>query len=233
LTSTRLALPLTALALVVAALPAAAHVTVHGTDASPGADDAAITFRVPNEESSATTKVEIALPKASPIAGVYAESKPGWRATLHRFTLSTPIKTDDGTISTAVDTVTWTATAGGIPAGGYEDFSLAAGHLPDVTSLTFKAVQTYADGDVVRWIETGTDAEHPAPVLALTAASAPTETPTPEVTVTASAAPVAAKDSSDDSDDSDALAAIGLGVAVLAALLALAALVRSGRRARS
>jgi uncharacterized protein len=229
----RFAVPATAVAVVLLALPASAHVTVHSADAVSGGDDAEIVFRVPNEESTPTTKVEIALPADKPIAGVYAENKPGWSAVIKSTKLATPIKTDDGDITTAVVDVTWTATAGGTPVGGYDDFTLAAGHLPDTSSITFKAVQTYKNGDVVRWIETGSSAQHPAPVLTLGAAQpAATASPSPAVTVTASAAPVATNASSSDST-AKALGGAGLGVAVLAALLALGAFVRSGRSARS
>jgi uncharacterized protein YcnI len=224
----RFALPLTTAAVVFIALPASAHVTVHGTDAVSGGDDAEIVFRVPNEEATATTKVEVVLPADKPIAGVYAETKPGWTFAVKSSKLATPIKTDDGDITTAVVDVIWTATAGGIPVGGYDDFTLAAGHLPDTDSITFKALQTYKSGDVVRWIETSSDAEHPAPVLELGAAGEPSASPSPKVSVTAS--PVKA---SDDDSTAKALGGTGLGVAVLAALLALGAFVRSGRRARS
>jgi uncharacterized protein YcnI len=226
--SSRSALPLTAAVVVLIALPASAHVTVHGTDAVSGGDDAEIVFTVPNEESTPTTKLEIVLPAGTPIAGVYAQSKPGWTFTVKSSKLATPIKTDDGDITTAVVDVTWTATAGGIPVGGYDDFTLAAGHLPDTGSITFKALQTYRNGDVVRWIETGQDAEHPAPVLELAAPAEPSASPSPGVI--ASAVPVA-KASADSTGK--ALGAAGLGVAVLAALLALGAFVRSGRRAGS
>jgi hypothetical protein len=48
------------------------------------------------------------------------------------------------------------------------------GGVPDdASSLTFKALQTYSNGDVVRWIDvpqTGQpEPDHPAPVLTLTA----------------------------------------------------------------
>jgi hypothetical protein len=42
--------------------------------------------------------------------------------------------------------------------------------------MTFKALQTYSDGKVVRWIQTGSDdseLENPAPVLTLAASGAP------------------------------------------------------------
>jgi uncharacterized protein len=228
----RFALPVAAAAVMLLALPASAHVTVHSGDATPGGDDAEIVFRVPNEEPAPTTKVEIALPADKPIAGVYAEAKPGWTFTIRRTKLATPIKTDDGDITTAVVDVVWTATAGGIPVGGYDDFTLAAGHLPETASITFKAVQTYRDGTVVRWIETGASAQHPAPVLTLGAA--PT-TASPEVSVTASAAPVAPVATKTSSGDSTAkaLGGAGLAVAVLAALLALGAFVRGGRSTRA
>ena len=228
----RFALPATVATVVLIALPASAHVTVHGTDAVSGGDDAEIVFTVPNEESAPTTKVEIVLPAAKPIAGIYAQTKPGWTFAVKSTKLATPIKTDDGDITTAVVGVVWTATGGGIPVGGYDDFTLAAGHLPDTDSITFKALQTYKNGDVVRWIETGEEAEHPAPVLELGAATEPSESPSPEVRVTASAAPVVPKTASDDST-AKALGGTGLGVAVLAALLALGAFVRTGRRAGS
>lgn len=227
----RSALPVAAAALVLAALPASAHVTVHSSDATPGGDDAEIVFRVPNEESVPTTKVEIALPAAQPIAGVYALAKPGWTFAVTRTTLATPIETDDGSITTAVTGVTWTATGGGIPVGGYDDFTLAAGHLPDVTSITFKALQTSRDGEVTRWIETGTDAEHPAPVLTLGKPStAPSATAAPTVT----ASPVVPQSAAGSEDGTArALGATGLGLGVVGALLGLAALVRSGRPTRA
>ena len=54
---------------------------------------------------------------------------------------------------------------------------MSADPLPDgVAQLAFKAIQTYSNGDIVRWIDlpqAGQPApEHPAPVLALTPASA-------------------------------------------------------------
>ena len=40
--------------------------------------------------------------------------------------------------------------------------------------IVFKALQTYSDGDIVRWIDEpadGVELEHPAPVLKLTKAT--------------------------------------------------------------
>jgi hypothetical protein len=72
-----------------------------------------------------------------------------------------------------VSEVTWTG--GKILPGQYQDFSVSADPLPTgVSQLAFKAIQTYSNGDVVRWIDLpqpGQPApEHPAPILTLTPA---------------------------------------------------------------
>src|SRR5581483_11250795 len=64
---------------------------------------------------------------------------------------------------------------GSIPVGQYQDFQISVDPLPtDTNQLVFKAVQTYSNGDIVRWIDLTQagqpDPEHPAPVLTLTAA---------------------------------------------------------------
>ncbi|MCU1600176.1 MAG: hypothetical protein JWO22_885 [Frankiales bacterium] len=224
----RFTLLLAAAGVLFAALPASAHVTVH-SDATKGGHDGEIVFRVPNEEASATTKLEIALPVATPIAGVYPENKPGWTFTVKTSKLATPIKTDDGDIGEVVVDVVWTATGGGIPKDGYEDFTLAAGLLPDVESIAFKAVQTYKDGDVVRWIETGSEADHPAPVLTL--AGETTTQPTPARTLSASPVPAVNLPSAKLKDDSArTLGGAGLAAGAVAFLVAVGALVR-GRKA--
>lgn len=225
--------------LAVLAGPAQAHVTVHSFDAVVGGGDVQIDFRVPNEESTAATvKVVIALPPDEPVAGVYAEAKAGWTATETSQTLKVPIVTDDGNITTAVTEVTWTATAGGIPAGGFGIFSLAAGQLPKVETLTFKALQTYSNGDLVSWIQTGDAPDHPAPVLALAAApaspqagaTAPVPSASPGVPVPATGnATVAGAAASDTT--ATALGGTGLGLGVVALLVAGGAFLRSGRRA--
>ena len=57
-------------------------------------------------------------------------------------------------------------------------FPVFGGPLPKNTNeVTFKAVQTYSNGDVVRWIELPTKGapapDHPAPVMRLTKAGTP------------------------------------------------------------
>jgi uncharacterized protein len=100
---------------------------------------------------------------------------PGWTHTEKTAKLAKPIKTDDGDITTAVSRITWRATAGhGLAPGEFGDFTIIAGQLPDAESLTFKAVQYYRGGAVVKWDQvaapgSSAEPENPAPVLALTA----------------------------------------------------------------
>jgi uncharacterized protein YcnI len=158
--------------LALSAVPAFAHVTVDPSSATQGASDVTLHFRVPNEEdNSTTTKVELFFPTDHPIAGVAAEPKPGWNVNVETTKLSKPIHTDDGDISDVVSKVTWDGWS--IGTGQFDEFTVVAGALPDdASSLTFKAIQTYANGDVVRWIDVasgGANAEHPAPTVKLTA----------------------------------------------------------------
>jgi uncharacterized protein YcnI len=154
--------------------PAFAHVTLDPAHAPSGGSDVTLRFRVPNEEdNSTTTKVELFLPTDHPIAGVAVEPKPGWNVNTETTKLSKPIHTDDGDITDVVSKVTWDG--GSIAAGQFDEFTVIAGALPDASALTFKVIQTYANGDVVRWIDatpaSGVEPDHPAPTLTLSAAT--------------------------------------------------------------
>jgi uncharacterized protein YcnI len=157
------------------ALPASAHVTLHGTDAVQGGSDALIAVRVPNEESSATTnQVELDFPIDAPMLNMLVEPTPGWTFQVTQTTLPKPITTDDGTFTQVVTKVVWSG--GSIPVGGYQDFHLDVSTLPKVPTLTVKALQTYSNGDIVRWIDpapaTGQPMpDHPAPSLLLAPAA--------------------------------------------------------------
>ena len=62
----------------------------------------------------------------------------------------------------------WTSGVARSRPGAREDFKVRLGPLPDRPALVFKALQYYADGQVVRWIQDPTaDAERPAAVLDL------------------------------------------------------------------
>jgi len=215
------------------AATASAHVTVSPTSLPQGST-AELTFKVPNEESKANTvEIQLQIPTQYPIAQVLAKPVPGWTITEHTVTLAKPLTTDDGTFTSAVDEIDWTG--GSIPPGQYQDFQISVDPLPtDTTQLVFKAVQTYSDGDVVRWIDLSTssdsDPEHPAPVLTLTSASASSSDTTSSTAAAAPTSKVAATDSS-----SDALGIAGLVLGAIGAACGVAALlfVRKTRRSEA
>src|SRR5882757_4232540 len=124
--------------------------------------------------SASALSLEVSFPTDHPIASVSIEPVPGWTAAVDKTNLATPIKTDDGELTQAVSKITWSG--GQLAPGQFQDFSVSLGPLPtDTDTLVFKAVQTYSNGDVVRWIEAtppgGPEPEHPAPTLALTGAA--------------------------------------------------------------
>jgi periplasmic copper chaperone A len=161
-------------ALLLPATSALAHVTVNPKEAA-GGGYAKLAFRVPNERDNAgTTKLEINFPAEHPFSSVSVRPQPGWTYTVEKRTLDTPIDAHGTQLSEVVSRVTWTG--GTIKPGEFNEFEVSVGRLPtSVDSLAFKAIQTYANGEVVRWIEEetpgGTDPERPAPVLKLTKAT--------------------------------------------------------------
>jgi uncharacterized protein YcnI len=156
--------------------PAAAHVTVNPREAVQGGY-AKLAFRVPNERDNAsTTKLEVNLPANAPIASVSVKPTAGWTVVVERAKLATPIKTDDGEPTEAPSKITWTATSpdAAIKPGQFQEFEISGGPLPQVDQMIFKALQTYSNNEIVRWIEepaNGAELEHPAPVLKLTKAA--------------------------------------------------------------
>ncbi len=160
------------------ALPASAHVTVQPPTAVAGAYTT-LMFQVPTERDDAsTTKVDVQFPSDAPIASVLIKNFPGWTYEVKKVKLDKPITTDDGTISEGVSEIIWTASSGdtAIKSGEFAQFVISAGPLPDKPgALAFKTLQTYSDGQVVRWIDIAqpgqAEPEHPAPTLTLTAAS--------------------------------------------------------------
>jgi uncharacterized protein YcnI len=173
------------------AAPAAAHVTVNPDTATQGGYTK-VTFRVPNETASAdTTKLEVNLPADTPVASVSLRPVLGWTAVAQKSKLATPIKTGDREVTEAITKITWTARSGAaIKPGQFQEFDVSLGPLPKADRMIFKALQTYSDGTVVRWIgepaTDGTEPEHPAPVLKLAAAGTPPAAPAgPAITTTA------------------------------------------------
>jgi uncharacterized protein YcnI len=216
-------------------LPAFAHVSVDSDDAAQGGE-AKLSFRVPNEtDNTTTTKVQVFFPASQPLGVVSVRPHPGWTHTETTGKLAKPISTDDGPVSEYVSSVTWTAAtpAAAIKPGEFDEFDVSAGPLPKAPSMQFKALQTYNDGTIVRWIEptpaSGDEPEHPAPTLPLAAAT-PEKTPVAGNSAgTRSAA--ASNPTSDAASKSSVNLALGLAVAaLLVGLLAGAAAVGQRRK---
>jgi len=159
-----------ALAVLLAAVPAGAHVTITPDVAKKGSFSV-FSFSVPNEsEKASTTKIEVTFPTDTPIPFVSVLPIPGWTWSADTTALAKPVKTDDGTVTDAVSKLTWSG--GAVAPGEFQLFTISAGPLPTkAKSVTFKVVQTYSDGTVARWIEDtpkgGPEPEFPAPVLKL------------------------------------------------------------------
>lgn len=193
---------------------ASAHVTVLGPGATQGGY-AKLTFRVPSEKDVATTRLEVALPTDTPLASVRVKPHPGWTAQLVQGAPAQPLEVHGETVTEVVQRIVWTVADGGtgIREGEFDEFEVSAGPLPATEQLVFKALQTYADGEVVRWIEEpvegGEEPDAPAPVLQLAAAEEADST----VDTVADTTPVA----SSSEQGGPGLAVAALAVAALAA----------------
>lgn len=143
------------LALVVP-LAASAHVTIGTNQADPGSYPL-IDFRVPTESATAaTTGIDITLPSETPFGAVSVVPVDGWDAEL--------VREGEG-----VTHVVFTAQPGHeLTNEQYGVFPVLLGDVPDTGSIVLPVAQTYSDGTVVEWADTGEGAEHPAPVLYVT-----------------------------------------------------------------
>src|SRR3954470_8251077 len=162
-----------ATAVAVLALPAAAqaHVTLQ-PDQAPAGAFTVLDVRVPTERDNASTaKVDVKFPAGFAAASYQAVS--GWRVRVIKKTLDKPIQTDDGPITEGVDRMVWTRTSrsGGIKPGQFQDFPISV-QIPGKAGdkLTFKALQTYNNGEIVRWIGAA-GSDPPAPLVTVTAAA--------------------------------------------------------------
>ncbi len=226
---------------VLVASTASAHVTITPSSATAGGY-ATLSFKVPNEKADAsTTKLEVQFPADHPLASVSTQPVPGWTVTVQKTQLAKPITSHGRQITEVVSTITWEG--GTINPGEFQMFPISVGPLPDdASTLVFKALQTYSDGDVVRWIDEptsdGTEAEHPAPTLTLAAAAADDHGHDSAATTTTAAgssdhdedsATSAEHDSNDNDDDVEStrtLAVIGIAVGAIGLIAAIGALLR-------
>ncbi|MEU2821937.1 MULTISPECIES: YcnI family protein [unclassified Streptomyces] len=157
--------------------PAAAHVSVQPQGEAAKGGYATLNFKVPNERDQASTvKLEVNFPAEHPLSSVTPEAVPGWKIEITKGKLDKPLEVHGRKITEAVTKVTWTADGSKIEPGYFQQFPVSVGQLPeDADQMIFKAIQTYDNKEVVRWIEEpkagGEEPDSPAPVLALSAAS--------------------------------------------------------------
>ncbi|CAL9477085.1 putative protein YcnI [Streptomyces sp. enrichment culture] len=156
--------------------PAFAHVSVQPEGEAAKGGYAVVGFKVPNERDNAsTTKVEVTFPADQPLASVMPQPVQGWDIEVTKSALDKPIESHGRKITESVSKVTWTADGDGIRPGFFQKFPVSVGALPeDADRMVFKAIQTYSNKEVVRWIEVPQEGqeepEHPAPVLELSEA---------------------------------------------------------------
>lgn len=142
------------------AAPAFAHVTVNPSEAAEGSF-AKLTFRVPNESDEAsTTELEVVFPEETPFSSARTKPVPGWTAEV--------VMEGD-----RVGSIVWSG--GEIGPGEFQEFDISLGPIPEADTIQFGALQTYSDGEVVRWIDPAGEGEeepeHPAPTLTITEAT--------------------------------------------------------------
>jgi uncharacterized protein YcnI len=130
-----------------------AHVEVEAEPAIAGSTNATVTFSAEAESATAGIEsVRIVLPAGIlPAEVALADGPSGWTLT----------PTSDG----------YSVGGAALPVREEAVHSVTIARLPDETRLIFKALVTYANGDVDRWIEEPTAAnpepQNPAPVLEL------------------------------------------------------------------
>ena len=195
------------------AAPAAAHIQVRPAQAAPG-DPVLWTVLVPSEQEAGTRQVELAIPKD--VLPFSYEDAPGWTRQLH--------KNADGSVRSVI----W---HGRTRADGLATFRFLASTPEREGPIAWKAIQTYRNGALVRWIGSAAS-EHPASVTTVSKSSprenaggegsASMTTPSPSATT-----PSATSAGNDDGPD---WLARGLG---LAALLVAAYAATASRRRRS
>lgn len=146
---------------VVWAAPAAAHVDVTADKTEAGATDVTLTFTAESESSSAgVVSLRVVLPAGIvPAEVTYVSGPSGWKLT----------RTPDG----------YTVAGPAVGPGRPVTYTVRIAQLPpDATSLSFRTLQTYTNGEVDRWIEVpregSPEPDNPAPTLRLTAVATST-----------------------------------------------------------
>ncbi|MEU3190051.1 YcnI family protein [Streptomyces sp. NPDC006992] len=217
--------------------PASAHVGVDPQEAAKGGYST-VNFKVPNEKDDASTvKLEVNFPTDHPLTSVMPQPVPGWDVKVEKKKLDKPITMHGEKVTEAVSKVTWSG--GKVEPGEFQQFPVSMGQLPkDTDHLVFKALQTYDDDDVVRWIEEpkegAAEPEHPAPVLKLAAAEesgADADDSADDSADDAKAAgKAAAAPEKDSGSGSDTTARVLGGVGIVVGVAGIAFGVLAGRR---
>ena len=204
----------------VAAPTAAAHVTINPGEWEAGGF-ARFAVRVPNEQDSAsTTKVTMQFPES--VISASFQQVPGWKRTIKMAQLDEPVEVFGEQVTERIARVTWSG--GSIAPGEFEEFGVSF-QIPETPGedLVFPAIQTYSNGEVVRWIGPP-DADAPAPVVTVLPPAEEEEgaaatTTTEEQTAAAEEQTAPAAAASDDDSGKENLALV-LGIAGLVAGLA-------------
>ncbi|MFE6834320.1 YcnI family protein [Streptomyces sp. NPDC057705] len=153
---------------------ASAHVGVQPVGEAAKGGYATLNFKVPNERDNAsTTQLEVNFPVDQPLTSVMPQDIPGWTSSVEKTKLDKPLTVHGKQVNEVVTKVTWTG--GKIEPGKFQQFPVSVGKLPEsADQMVFKSIQTYDNGEVVRWIEEAKEGaaepQSPAPVLKLAAA---------------------------------------------------------------
>ncbi len=231
----RIAIALMTALTLLAPAAAEAHVSVHPNEVPTGSF-ATLDIRVPNEmESASTVKLAVQVPPG--FLDISTEYMPGWTAKVLTSKLAKPVQTDDGEVTEGVREIVWTGDGeqGVIPPGQFVNFPIST-EIPGKQGeeLTFKVLQYYDNGEVVRWIGSPSS-EEPAPRIDVTApggvlqdvAGSETAPPSPGASPAAGAEAASSSGSSGGASKGLGIAALILGA--LGLLAGGAALVRSRR----
>jgi len=199
-----------AVAVLASAGPAAAHVTLQPQEAAAGGF-ARLNVRVPNERDKASTeKVRVQFPPG--FLAISYEPVDGWDIEVKKRKLDQPAELHGEKVDEEIDEVSITAKKGeSIRPGQFRDFGLSL-RIPEKpgATLTFKALQTYSNGEVVRWIGPP-DSEEPAPQVKVAAAAEEAAAPAQGDAQGSPAVPAAATDDDEGPPTGLVIAALVLG----------------------
>jgi uncharacterized protein YcnI len=222
----------------VLALPAlaSAHVEIKPGEVE-GGDFTQVSFAVPNERDDAsTTKLVVDLPADQPLASVQTTPVAGWTVATKERTLDEPIDFFGTSMEKVVSQITWTATDGGISPGQFQNFPVSLGVLPTSGELTFRAVQTYSNGEVVKWDEVavgGAEPDYPAPTLTLTAPAEGSGHSDSSESTDSQTAALGTGSSDTAVGDGDSNTTVSLVLSIAALVASIAALALSWRRSQA